>query len=281
MPITSQSQGLAEEKLLAVQLRPLVGAYELVFVFGGTIYAHQTAAKYWLTIHSVRITAQSRLGQRAIGTAILGMPVTIDQKTQPRHLGLEIVLPLHPSQLMALEDHRNSGDLDFELNLIGYSGIGAFSHDYKQEQVIRAHVDESAWVAQLKSANALNILLLEIPMPMTGASPKQKAVFEHIRHAQRLFCDGHYTECVGECRKAFEELSQGKPQIWAMLADKNAREGMGKDERTRAILSLMHHYTQIAAHSASRGGISDYDRADAKFLLSLVATYIEHESNAP
>lgn len=281
MSIVSQSQSIAEEKLQAVQLRQVVGAYELAFLYGGTIYGQQTPSAHWLTIHGARITVRSKLGQRHLGTAILSAPVTIEQQAHSRHLGLEVVLPLHPSQLMALEDHRNASDLDFEIMLIGFSGSGGYSHDYKQEQTIRARITESAWVEQLKSANALNILLLEIPMPMTGASPNQKAVFDHLRQAQILLCDGHYTECVGECRKAFEELSHGKASIWPALTDRTSREAMGKDERTRAILSTMHHYTQVAAHSASRGGIADYTRTDAKFMLSLVAAYVAYESNAP
>ena len=122
--------------------------------------------------------------------------------------------------------------------------MGAYSHNYKQEQTIRAHVDESAWVAQLKSAKALHIVLLEIPMPTAGASPKQKAVFEHVQQAQGLFCDGGYTECVGECRKALEELSQGKskpiefvnsspsPQVWIWGCKKILAEGIGESGTT-------------------------------------------------
>jgi hypothetical protein len=278
MAISSNGYKFADEKSITVSLREMVGGYELVFAVTGTTDPQKETA-HWLVVHSGRVSVRSNLGQRELGTALPGMPTTIRQYSNPGYFSLELKLPVQPSQLAALEDHRNGGNLDFDITI---AGIGGAKHpsDAPEYPILRMQVAQSAWIAQLASANAKNILLLEVAMPIAGAAPKRKAIFGHIQHAQKLFVDGLYSECVGECRKAIEEMEEGTAStLWASLASRQDREAMEKTDRLRAIFGTVHLYTHLAAHSASRGGISNYTRADAKLLLVLVATFVCHEAS--
>jgi hypothetical protein len=270
----------AEEKQTIVQIRPTLGALELVFMINGTIHRHDDGKlPAWFVVHSGRVAVQTRLGKKELGTARPGHPVMVAQTIHPgNRFSIELKLPLIASQLSALENHRDGGSLDFTVTLSGLSGVGQQPASNIEHQDVMVRAEQSAWIEQLNGSGAMHVILLEVAMPMTGASRERKAVFEHLRHAQQLFASGLYSECVAECRKAAEELQNGLSAVpWKNLPERNDREALSKDERLRTLIGTIHLYAHLAAHSVSRGGTWDYTRADAKMVLALFAAYVAHE----
>ena len=278
MPFGNSIYKFAEETNTNAFLRQMLGGYELVFSVRGTILPQQEA-RAWLLIHSARIAAQTRLGKKSLGIARPTFPIRISQSGYAGNFQFELPLLLSASQLSALEDHRDGGDIDFALTLIGRGGAGQRSADNPEHQELYVKMPQSGWVQQLNASGAKHTLLLEVPIPIGDASPQRKNAFEYLRRAQQLFVNGLYGECVAECRKAAEELQHGQGAVpWAQLPKLEDRKKLGKQERLRVLLGAMHLYSHLAAHSASQGGTSDYSRADAKLVLSAVAAFVMHES---
>ena len=274
MSINSGHYLIAEDKNKSVQLRALVGAYELMIGISGSVNPQVDVAR-WINVYSGRVTLRSPHGQRELGTAFPTAPVVIRQSQYSSHFSIDLRLVLQPTQLSALEEFRNAGDLDFDIGITGVSGGNEQASVTPDYQTLTIHIPQSTWISSLKSANALNVLLLEVPMPVVGASPKRKAAFAYLTQAQTLFTQGLYDQCVAECRKVVEEVEKGV-EIFSWKAQ---REDMSKQDRLRSILAAIRLSSNLSAHSESRGGES-FSRADAKFLMSVLAAYVVHEADA-
>jgi hypothetical protein len=277
MSLTVSSYTMAETQFqLPPQLRSLLGGYELSFYINAAVNPPHTVP-HWITVHSARVLLRVPGAQPCeLGVARTDAPKIIYQRPDfVRTEGIHLRLALTPQQMEALEACRNGGDLDFELKLACIGGT--FEHgqtDRIEEQSLYVQVPKSAWIAQLNDAQILRILLLEIPMPYTDAPAKPHAVEGHLRQAQKRFVDGNYGDCVSECRKATEELEQpAQKGVLARLARREDREAMDRDDRGHAILAAIQNYTHLAMHSASKGGAADFNRADAKLILSLTAAF--------
>jgi hypothetical protein len=275
MPLSSNRYEFAEERA-SVFLRELVGSFELILVFNGIVNPIDQVA-HWIIVHSGRVRAQTKFGAKELGTAFPILPVEIRQQNYPSRFNIELMVTLLPSQLAALEALRDGGDLNMQVTVSGISGQGDEQNQAPERQELQVQIAKSTWVAALRGANAVDILLLEIPMPVLGATKQQRAIAEHIRRAQSHFVGGHYTECVAECRKVVEQLEHhGAPSVWPLLHNKDSREAMSKDDRERAILATAKHYAHLSAHSEAMGGTLDYSRSDAKFLLAILAVIAAH-----
>jgi hypothetical protein len=278
MSINSGNYKIAEEKPANISLRAVVGDYELIFGITFTVDPQREVA-HSLTVHSGRINARTPAGQRDVGTARPSLPSTIQQHANPGYAALELFLPLAPSQLMALDEHHGGGDIDFDITLAGLNDAKHPS-DAPQHQVVRGHIGQKAWIDQLAAVKAKDILILEVPMPIAGGSDRQKAAVGHLIQAQKLFLNGLYTESMSECHKALEEFESTKGAMnWQALGAKTDREALGKAERLRAIVGVVRHFTHPASHSASRSGIAEYSRADAKLMLTTLAAFMAHEAS--
>jgi hypothetical protein len=272
------SQGIADEEALIVQLRPIAGAYELFF--GTTITVLKPFDKVrWLTLFGARVTALFGGGAKLdLGLASLEQPVVLRQHEGPGIMRQQcrFVVPLQPNQLGAIEECRAGGDINFELMLAATGGDqqrGAYEQPAPQS--LRAKSAESDWVTQLNSAKALNILLIEVPMPFVNPSKASKAIDNHLRNAQSYFVNADYRQCIAECRQAMEEIGNTEYGAAKTLIDGD-KNSMTKEEREQVLAAMLHHYTQLSAHSVGRGGYLGYTRADAKLALTLVAAFAAH-----
>lgn len=275
MGFSASSQTIAEEKPVNIYLRQLLGSYELVFHFTGGVHPQMPEPK-WLHVHSARIAVQTARGKQELGTAYPRMPAEIRQRQHPGHFNIELFLILSSHQLTALEDWRDAGDLTFEISTASVGGRIGVDEEMPEFQAFYGAVEESAWIKQLKSAAFADILLLEVPMPVLGASQRERAIANHLTRAQQHFLEGNYPDCVTECRKAAEELEQGTSPDWSLLQTRQSREDMTKEQRERFVLASLKQYAHPSAHSASQGGWSDYTRADARLALAVLAALAAH-----
>lgn len=276
--LTVQSHVVADVQIQAAQLRNLLGSYELSFLVSGSVTNSNDGAVHWLIVHGASVAVRSKGGHNHLPSASLTQPTIVRQGQHNTQFQLHVLL--HPHQLETLEAMRNGGDLDFELQLSSRGGDSKQGpSDWPEQASLTVHVPESAWLKQLENAKAQRTLLLELAMPFIEPSAMQKYEFEHIQRAQMHLYHGLFGECIAECRKALEELEKELPSMsWEALTSRAGRENMSKYERHRAVVALVHHYTQPSAHSASRGGTSNYSRAEAALVLALTVSCVSFSS---
>ena len=52
------------------------------------------------------------------------------------------------------------------------------------------------------------------------------------------------------------------------------RKSITKDEREQVLWATIKHYTHLAHHASSEGGVSAYSRSEAQFTLALAAAAV-------
>ena len=165
---------------------------------------------------------------------------------------------------------RGTGDLTFE-----FTASGKGSDEHGEQQVFgdwHHRVSGSDWIGQLRTASARDVLLLEVPIPLKHATDKWRAIAAPLQRAEEQYRSGDYHSCIGSCRTAMEELGihRYRDREWAgkvlgRLASRSTREDMDKAAREAAVYAVLRHYTHLAHHGLSEGGIPAYTRAEAEF----------------
>ena len=202
------------------------------------------------------------------------MPRRHQDRTTPT-----LSLQLQPGQLAAIEELRGTGDLHFNLAVMG-TGSGRTAAS-AVEDLLRYHVPRSEWIEKLSAAKARDILLLEVPLPFPEASERWRQVGEELQKAENRFRNGDYHACVATCRVVVEELGcqifGGAGWAGPLLERLSSeRREMSKSARAGAILSALRHYLNQAHHGHSAGGETSYSRADAQHILTLTASFVAH-----
>jgi hypothetical protein len=274
MDFTVNSKIIAALQIQGVQLRPLLGAYELSFVLSGTVHGKSDDMYRWIAISGARVTLRSKDGhQIELGLAKSDKAAVIRQSDNSTPIGIELKAVLLPHQVEMLEAARDGGDLNFKLNFYARASTSK-NENYDWEEPVTemtVHVPESAWVAQLNSSKASRILLFEVRLPLADGANVRHPADRHLIRAQELLMNGNWRECVSECRQFAEELGGDRlaPALDKLAA---SRRLMDKDEREAVIIAALQHYGHSAAHSDSKHGELDYKREDAKLALSLAAS---------
>ncbi|WP_200371978.1 hypothetical protein [Rhodovibrio salinarum] len=277
--MTINSLIIAETRIQGVTIRPVLGAYELLFGLYLTIHAAREAPMR-AEIAGARISVSGAEGRRCeLGYARPEQPFYIKQHDFQSSMTPALILPLQPGQVAALETLRGTSDLDFELTVVG-TGFDKNGEQQVQD-TWRAHVSRSDWIKKLSDARVRNILLLEVPLPIGETSEEWDGIADSLRRAEEQFRLGDYHACVASCRTVVQELGfhRFKNKDWAapllkrLAADRNS---MAKDEREAAMWASLRHYTHQAHHGDSEGGINRYTRADAQLVLTLTASFLTH-----
>lgn len=256
-----------------LHLQRIAGAHELVLRFEAQIIPAERTPRN-LAIYGAKISMQGNGGSLDLGYARLDAPFHAKQGLREMGATLTFALPLHPPQLSAIEELRAESDLSLYLAPCGIGGDGSVTNPLYEKWGIP--VPRSRWLEMLRDARALDVLLLEIPMPVGEVPAWAKAVRDDLTRAQRHFHMGEYVDCVGSCRRVLDELGKrSHGDRWSgpllgSLANRDTRDAMTKQEREQAIQATIRHFTHLAHHSESDGGVF-YDRAEAKLALSLTA----------
>jgi len=277
MVLTIGSIQLAETRIQGVTLRPLVGGYELIFGLYVTTHAQAEPVRR-ASIHGARITVKPDGGKGfPLGFARPEGPFEIIARPHQSSMTPGLYLALQPGQIAALEALRGAGDLTFELLM---TGIGVDGNGEQQVQEdIRVTVPRSDWIGKLGDAGARNVLLLEVPLPLHAQSGAWEEIAASLQCAEQRYHDGDYHSCIGACRTVIQELDHQRFQKekWAggpLSRLASDRDSMTKAEREEAIWAILRHYTHQAHHGPSEGGVPDYTRAEAQFVLTLTAATV-------
>ena len=281
MSLTIDSRVFADARIQGVTLHPVVGAYELRFGLAIVASAASDGEHRRAVIDGARVGVRAGGGQRDdLGFARAEGRLEIVTRSHQDTTTPTLSLPVQPGQLAALERLRGTGDLNFDLEVTG-TAPGRMGTVPVYDS-LRCDVPRSEWIEKLRGAKACDILLLEVPLPFSDGSDRWKLITEELRRAESRYRNGDYHGCVSACRVTVEEL--GRQIIgsadWAgplldSLSSANRRE-MSKVRRERAMLGTLRHYTHQAHHGPSEGGETTYSRADARHVLTLVASFVAH-----
>jgi hypothetical protein len=277
MSFTVDSVQMADVSQRTIWVQKILGAFELCFAFDVTVKRYGDQSR-WANILGARVGLGRTTAETELGVASCVQPKFITQTNPGLRESFELRLTLAPHQLNALEEARNGGDLDFELSFIFEAGNKPGSrNDANQPNKLHARISRSDWIERLNSSGATNILLLEVPMPIKIGVGETDDIGRSMRRAREHFMSARYDDCVGECRKILEQLPNvSKKDVMDLL--KTGRSGMTKEERDQSILFTLRNYCNPPHHSGARGGSLDYVRPDAKLILLMTASYVEHRA---
>lgn len=280
MELTVNSRIIAAIEIRPVQLGRLLGAFELVIPFSGTVHAATDGIHRSLTIAGARIAMRAKSGQIVqVGRAVPDNGAIVRQNANATHADFALKLPLQPCQLEALEAERDGADLHLTIALQARAASsdqhGSTCEQYFGETPLR--IPRSLWIEQLNQSKAARVLLLEVHLPDGDVRhPGER----HLRRAGELFAAGDWRSCVSECRQFAEELGGGRLAA-AIDMLSTGRRDMTKRDRADILVAALQHYGHLAAHSESQRGELEYTRADAKLALSLAASLAEHRLGRP
>jgi hypothetical protein len=203
MSITVNSRIIAEARIQGVTLRPVVGAYELLFGLDMAIHPQQEYP-YRVSIIGAGVTLRTGGNAQPVGFARPESSFDIRQGPHPHRMTPALVLPLQPGQVAAAERLRDTGDVTFELLATG-AGTAPNGDQHVQDQW-RIDIPRSDWLQKLRSAGARDILLLEIPLPLVDRPKEWVTITKELQRAEGYFGDGNHSGCVASCRIVLDEL---------------------------------------------------------------------------
>jgi hypothetical protein len=209
MNLTVNNLVVADGTFQHVGLERLLGAFELTFLLAAKVNPQRDGNIHWLRLDDARVKVKSGNGkQELLGNGRPVQPAYTRQGDFVRDFRASFSVVLHPHQLTKLEELRNGEDLQFELFLSGAGGVIADANrDAPVQETFWISIPKSDWASKLRQAGALDILLLEMPMPVSGGGRGERRAAEHLRAAQRHFVEGHYRACVADCREVLDVLS--------------------------------------------------------------------------
>ena len=204
MGLTVGGWQIADPRIQSVTLRPIVGGFELIFGLRVPIRAVENVVRR-VSVAGSRITVRPNDDEpQSLGFARPESPFEITSTSGGTTESHDLYLYLQPGQLAALETLRGTGDLSFEF---AASGTG---FDENGEQYVRGdwrhRVSRSDWIGQLHTAGARDVLLLEVPIPLSGAADEWQSIAASLQRAEEQYRSGDYHSCIGSCRTAMEEL---------------------------------------------------------------------------
>lgn len=276
MTLTVGSRRIADGRIQSVVLQPVVGAYELVFPLYLTVSAGEDGLPS-ASVLGARVTVRAGGGEpAALGFARPEQPLRLVCMDFTGTATPTLHLPVQSSQVAGLEALRDAGDLTFELSFAG-TGTDEHGDSYLHGQ-FRISVPCSEWLQTLRGAGARNVMLLEVPLPLTeDAGSPWHDVGTNLRSAEEEYGNGNYRGCVASCRIVLDELGTVRDLTWpkalSRLAEGRNRE-MSKVEREEAAYAAVRHYTNLAHHAPGDGGETNYTRAEAEFILSATAAAV-------
>lgn len=273
MTLTVGSRRIADGGIQSVGLRPVVGAYEMVFA----LYLSVSTGRGGLPRASVlggRVGVRTGGGEsHPLGFARPEQPFDVVCKGFVGTTSATLHLRMQANEVAALEELRAAGDLTFE---VSFTGTGADEHG---EQYLlgqcSVRVPRSEWLQTLRGAGARDVMLLEVPLPLDPeVADAWGELASNLRAAEEEYGNGNFRGCIASCRIVIDELGRVLDRKWSRALDRLAEDGDGrmtKAEREEAVYAAVRHYTHLAHHAPADGGESSFSRAEAEFVLSATA----------
>jgi len=290
MSLSYHQRTIADPSVQGIHLRKAVGAYELLASLNLQMQSSEEDEIYYLRIEAVRLFVKGQHGsEQFIGTLL---PYDLRMLRTYGHSQRECVdlsLILQPTQVAAIEDIRDGGDLTFILKIRGQAYLN--SDEQRAYDDITVHTPRSAWIMQLKNSGFMDVLLIEIPFPASELPEHLEAVQHYLEEAQRQYMNAAYTACVASCRTAIEDMgcqtyntAKWHEEALKPLKGPSSNGGgkisdMDKNEREKALLGIIRHYAHLAHHGEGEGGVRNYTQIEARMILQMTSAAISAALN--
>ncbi len=177
---------------------------------------------------------------------------------------------LNASQISAIEDFRNSGDLKLSIWLSGVVDYEGKQNDFydKSDYVI----SKQEWLEVLAAMQYKDTLLFELPMPVATDSDDENIKIL-LERAQSHILNGHYQETIGLCRQAIELVEKvrddKKKASEAAKKYKDNRQEMNTLERMLFLREGLKNITQLGAHHGD-----EFSRKQAQSVLGMTVALL-------
>lgn len=274
MALTVGLYQIANTSFDYVAISPVIGGYDLIFGFKIEPLRSLDRSSRKADLHGAHCMVKASSGkEKKLGYARFDVPVSIlaDTHTVSAIQSAELRLSLSPQQLAALDEHREGGNLSFDLTPAGHGQGQAGQHLIQDNW--RRDVTASEWIQKLRESGAADTLLLEVPLTWSPKSKKAASAGQHLKKAQGHFYHGDYSSCVATCRLVVEELYGKAPASRPTNADgqTKGRREYNKSEREIELVEAARNYANPAHHAENEGGEVAYTRSEARFLLTICA----------
>lgn len=122
MSLAVINRTIADAKIQAISLLPVLGGHEFILNLHASVHPRDEISRY-LVVHSARVSVRSKSGTaKDLGRSFTDHPFIIRQFGNPAPTSAHFQSLLLPQQLAALEDHRDGGDLNFDVTLLTTGG---------------------------------------------------------------------------------------------------------------------------------------------------------------
>jgi HEPN domain-containing protein len=186
-------------------------------------------------------------------------------------------IALSDAQLLAIEEARKGGSVDLKLNLVAMG----YHPQYGQQAItddIPYRANLSDWARILKELGHGDVIVLGVHLPIGEEAAPLRSAIEFLHQANRHLSNGEYDAVVARCRLAIESaqkiLGDEAATRDAMSLYQKHRVSMSTLQREQMIREAVRNYTHLAHHVDNEGGVEQYGRSDATFLLTMAAAVI-------
>ncbi|KAA8769434.1 hypothetical protein [Burkholderia pseudomallei] len=272
MSLTYQSHIVVEPSIGGVFGAAGVGVKLLQFSFNFALVPWQQGdPDIRIDSLSAKVSVVPRAGGiRYLGRGEFEMPQTFRRLPNGGRSSSLLRVDVTDSQLLALEDLRGSGGLEFEVQLTGRG------HSPREtvpvEDRLRHTVNLSDWAQVLGQLGFADIFVLGVEMPVGPIPNELASAVKLLRDAQRLLVAGEYELVVASCRQALDSMQavlERDTEIKSVRTERSMRpRDQSKLQRALAILDAVRHYTHLAHHVDGDGRAEWYSRKDATMVLT-------------
>lgn len=270
----NSGQGFARVKVEKVTGRKILAGFILRFELSFTVFPlgirHTRMIDYEAEL---RIRGKSSLEE--VGKLFKSNPQDIVESfSEQREICCALEIELSRQKMDALEQTRYSGDMVFELNLIGQIHHNNEISNVNQE--FRHTVPQSDWVQMLSKMEYSYINLIEIPNLQINSSKHAQKIIDHLNTANHLALEGRFEQSVAQCRFFFENLSKliGDEEKMRSL-NKKTKEST-KSERMQLIRKAVADLVHLTHHDDDEMAHVEWHREDALALIGYCTTILQH-----
>jgi hypothetical protein len=219
---------------------------------------------------------------------------TLQSGDSQKGLG-EITIPLTVSTILAIENHRNGGDLVLKIDSrvllcpVHQGPTGPSSSVLSAPMETRFSVDggvgdikctipQSEWVKLLPQLGWSDIELLELPIDFLRGHLKLARARERLNDAQISLARGDWEGVLQDCRKAVEAVAfalTDEEDSQAAMSRMKEHFGKGpKGENLTAIALAFSKFLHLARHEQSEP--ITLERADAILALRITVSLMDY-----
>jgi len=212
-----------------------------------------------------------------LGNAVAETCWNAQTKDQSQRDAFLVILDLSGEQLAALERLRAGGLLFFRVDVhMLTQGKDGLQRAFEQ---LWFEANLSIWSKLLKDIGYLELLLLSVDLPIVDVPKELENAIAQIREAHTDLIAGRYDAAVSRARLGLDSIDalvngEGarREAIKAFNSPENRR--MSKGARADLVRAAIRHYSHLAHHVNSSGGVECFSRHEATFILTAAAAVI-------